>query len=281
MVENNLSNSEIKKYEVIKYKNIGNKLFTIQYNNELNSSTNNNSTLSRKRGRPKESDDQREHTKFNKDNIEKKINGIIIKSTQLFIDDNFEDQNEKLKLLSSKETANLKTNMDKKVKDILLNISTKCNENHNKNLISKYDTPKLKEIYELPMYKIIQHISKKEKIGILKGLEEKYLSLKNEKLKNEDENYKQCFNKHEVNYLNKLIDDYENTQVNTINSISSFDNFDLNFIVNNNAYMVESDQFSSELIDSNNLNDSYLFQIIQCNSSNEEMVEAVSFSECL
>jgi len=30
MVENNLSNSEIKKYEVIKYKNIGNKLFTIQ-----------------------------------------------------------------------------------------------------------------------------------------------------------------------------------------------------------------------------------------------------------
>ena len=38
------------------------------------------------------------------------------------------------------------------------------------------------------MYKIIQHISKKEKIGILKGLEEKFPSLKNQKLKNEDEN---------------------------------------------------------------------------------------------
>ena len=305
MVENNLSNSEIKKYEVIKYKNIGNKLFTIQYNNESNSSTNNNSTLSRKRGRPKESDDQREHTKFYPDNIESKIDGLVINSTLIFINSKIDDQNEKLKKLSYEETKKLKINMNKKVKDILINASIKKYKIHNRKIISKYES-KLKEIFELPMYKIIQNIFMKEKIDILEGLEEIYFALKTQKLKKENEDYKQSFKEQEIEYLNEKIADYliinEKTQDNTTNSISNFDNFDLdksillnlysqispdltfveqpNFILNNNDYMVETDQFSFEKIDSYNTNDSY-FLYIQSNSSNEVMDEVLPFSECL
>jgi hypothetical protein len=108
IIENNLSNSETKNYILVKYDNIENKLFIIQHNNESNSNAKNHSSLSKKRGRPKKSNDQREHTKFSNDNIEKKIDGIIINSTLSFINDNIDDQNEKLKTLSYEETANLK-----------------------------------------------------------------------------------------------------------------------------------------------------------------------------
>jgi hypothetical protein len=282
IIENNLSNSETKNYILVKYNNIENKLFIIQHNNESNSNAKNHSSLSKKRGRPKKSDDQREHTKFNNDNIEKKIDGIIINSTLSFINDNIDDQNEKLKTLSYEETANLKNNMNKKIKDILQNASTNNSKNHNKNLISKYES-KLKEIFELPMYKIIHHISGKE-IGILMGLEKKYLSLKTQKLKKENEDYKQRFKEHEAKYLKSIIAKYpiinEITNDNTLNSIN---NFDLNFIFNNNANMEEADQLSLEMIDSlknNNINDSDLFTLIPCNSLNEEKDEILSFSEC-
>ena len=282
IIENNLSNSETKNYILVKYDNIENKLFIIQHNNESNSNAKNHSSLSKKRGRPKKSDDQREHTKFNNDNIEKKIDGIIINSTLSFINDNIDDQNEKLKTLSYEETANLKNNMNKKIKDILQNASTNNSKDHNKNLISKYES-KLKEIFELPMYKIIHHISGKE-IGILMGLEKKYLSLKTQKLKKENEDYKQRFKEHEAKYLKSIIAKYpiinEITNDNTLNSIN---NFDSNFIFNNNANMEEADQLSLEMIDSlknNNINDSDLFTLIPSNSLNEEKDEILSFSEC-
>jgi hypothetical protein len=280
--ENNLSNSEIKNYILFKSNNIKKKIFITQLVNESNNISKNNSSLKKKRGRTKKSDDQREHTKFDKYNIKKKIDGIIINSTLSFINDNIDDQNEKLKTLSYEETANLKNNMNKKIKDILQNASTNNSKDHNKNLISKYES-KLKEIFELPMYKIIHHISGKE-IGILMGLEKKYLSLKTQKLKKENEDYKQRFKEHEAKYLKSIIAKYpiinEITNDNTLNSIN---NFDLNFVFNNNANMEEADQLSLEMIDSlknNNINDSDLFTLIPCNSLNEEKDEILSFSEC-
>ena len=172
--------------------------------------------------------------------------------------------------------------MDKKVKDILQNVSKSYGEDYNKKIISAYES-KLKEIFELPMYKIIHHISGNY-IGILKGLEEKYLFLKNKKLEEENEDYKKLFNEIEANFLKLIINNYPiNDEITQDNSLNLKSIANINCMFSNNDNMEEIDQFSIEMIDSlknDNINISDSFSFIPCNASNEEKDEILSFSEC-
>jgi len=281
-IENNLQNPETKNYILFQSNNIVKKLFIIDNSNVPNINSKNNSLLSNKRGRPKKSNDRREHTKYDKYNIKKKLNGLFIKAPLSFINEKIHDRRKKLKPLSYEETNNLKKNMNKKIKDILENVSTRYCKNCNKNSISAYE-PILKEIFEIPMYKIIHHISGNY-IGILGGLEEKYLILKNKKLEKEKEDYKKLFNKIEAKFLNLIKVKYPiNDEITKDNSIHQESNFDLNFGFTNKFNMEEIDQISLEMGDSlnnNNLSNSDLFTILPNNASSEEKDDILSFSEC-
>jgi len=281
-IENNLQNPETKKYILFQSNNIVKKLFIIEKSNLPNIISKNNSLLANKRGRPKKSNDKREHTKYDPYNINKKIDGSLINALLLFINENIDDQNKKLKTLSFKETHDLRKNMHKKVKDIFKNVSTRYSKDHNQNSISAYETI-LKEIFELPMYKIFHHISGNS-IGILEGLEEKYLALKNKKLEKEEEDYKKLFNEIEAKSLNLIKFKYPiNDEITRDNSIYLESNIDLNFGFTNNFNMEEIDQLSLEMGDSlnnNNLSNSDLFTILPNNASSEEKDDILSFSEC-
>jgi hypothetical protein len=282
--ENNLSNSEIKNYIFFKSNNIKKKIFITQHINESNNINKNNSSLKNKRGRTKKSDDQREHTKFDKDNIKKKIDGIIINSLTSFINKKIEKidaQSEKLKKLSFKETINLKSNMCKTVKDICQNISTSYKEDHNKNVISTYEL-KLKEIFEMPLYKTIHHISGKH-IGILKDLEKTYLDLKNKKLKKENENYKKMFKEIEYIYLDSIKAKYPIIdEITQDDALHSHNNVEKNFKSIDNNEMNEEIQSSLRMDDgfnNNTINDLDLSGIIPRDPSNIDMDEILFFSE--
>jgi hypothetical protein len=249
ITEKNLAEPEIKNYNFVQSNNIKKHHFIFQIVKEANISPKNKPSLGNKRGRPKKSNDRRQHTKFDNYNIEKKIKGVFIKSLISFINIKIDDKSNDLKTLSFEETENLKINMDKKVKDILQNVSKSYDEDYNKKIISTYE-PKLKEIFELPMYKIIHHISGSY-IDILKGLEEEYLFLKNKKLEEENEEYKKLFNEIEANFLNLIIIKYPiNDEITQDNSLNLESNANINYMLSNNDNMVEIEQFSLEMIDS-------------------------------
>ena len=281
LVEKNLSNSGTKNYILVQSNNIKKKLFITQPINESNSITKNNLSLKKKRGRTKKSDDQREHSKFSKDNIELKINGIFNNSIISFINKKIDDQSKKLKTLSFKETKNFKLNMNKKVQDICQKVSKRYGKDYNKNLISAYE-PNLKEIFEMPMYKVAHHIFGKY-VDILMGLEEEYSSLKNKKLEKESDDYKKMFNEIESKFLNLTIAKYpiidENTKEDTLNLKNNVDKNYLNF---DNGEMIGEFQpfFRQNDIFINNINDFDLSIIISSNFSNIDMDEILSFSEC-
>ena len=184
----------------------------------------------KKRGRIKKSNDHRFHSKNDKDNIELKIHGLFIDSCRSFI--NKKLKKKILKKISYKEKR--KFRMDQKLKDIYGNVPKKYGKNYNKNIIDQCDQ-KLKEIFELPMYKAILAISG-VKIIILKGLEHEYNHLKDQKLLKEDDDYINLFNEREANVINFVTNKYP------IN-----EDIDINFISNNNAKILEVNPFSSIL----------------------------------
>jgi hypothetical protein len=184
----------------------------------------------KKRGRIKKSNDHRFHSKNAKDNIELKIHGLFIDSCRSFI--NKKLKKKILKKISYKEKR--KFRMDQKLKDIYGNVPKKYGKNYNKNIIDQCD-PKLKEIFELPMYKAILAISG-VKIIILKGLEHEYNHLKDQRLLKEDDDYINLFNEREANVINFVTNKYP------IN-----EDIDINFISNNNAKILEVNPFSSIL----------------------------------
>ena len=284
IIENTLLNSNKNNYILVESNNLKKQHFIITtMSNDQNSNNKNKNSLYNKRGRPKKSDDKRNHTKYHKDNIEAKIKGIVINSTLSFINNNIDDQSKKLKVLSPDETIKLKINMNKNLKDIYMNVSTRFKNDYNKNIISSSES-KLKRIFELPMYKIIHHISGKD-IGILMGLEEEYLSLKNKKLEKENGDYKKLFNKIEAEFLNLIKKKYPiNDEITLDNTFNSKNNVNQNFIFsNNNDQKEEKDLFSLEMLDNfnnNNINDSNAYTIFPSNYTNEKMDEVLSFSEC-
>lgn len=189
----------------------------------------------KKRGRVKKSNDHRFHGKKAKDNIKLKIYGLIIDSGRSFI-------NKKLKKKILKKICyqeKRKFSMDKKLKDIYGNVPKKYGENYNKNIINTCD-PKVKEIFELPMYKVILAISGVE-INILKGLDHEYNVLKDQLLlKEDDDDYINLFNEREASIINLAMDKYP------IN-----EDLNINFISNNNSKILEVSPLSPRLFNEN------------------------------
>ena len=196
----------------------------------------------KKRGRPKKSNDNRFHSKNDKDNIELKIYGLIIDSCRSFINKQ-QLKKKSLKILNYEEK--LKFSMDKKLKDIYQNVSTRLKNNCNNDIIVQCD-PILKEIFELPMYKVIQAISGVE-INILKGLENEYKYLKDQKLLKEEDDYINLFNEIEASIINSATHKYpiikENTKIEALNSKI---NIDINVISKNNAKISQINEFSND-----------------------------------
>ena len=196
----------------------------------------------KKRGRPKKSNDNRFHSKNDKDNIELKIYGLIIDSCRSFINKQ-QLKKKSLKILNYEEK--LKFSMDKRLKDIYKNVSTRLKNNCNNDIIVQCD-PILKEIFELPMYKVIQAISGVE-INILKGLENEYKYLKDQKLLKEDDDYINLFNEIEASIINSATHKYpiikENTKIEALNSKI---NIDINVISKNNAKISQINEFSND-----------------------------------
>ena len=172
--------------------------------------------------------------------------------------------------------------MHKKVKDICQNISTSYKEDHNKNVISTYEL-KLKEIFEMPLYKTIHHISGKY-IGILNGLEKKYFDLKNKKLKKENEKYKKMFKEIEYIYLDSIKAKYP-----IIDEITQDDALNFHNNVDKNSIIIDNNEMNEEIqsllrmndcVNNNTINDLDLSRIIPRDPSNIDMDEILSFSDC-
>ena len=196
----------------------------------------------RKRGRVKKLKNRRFHSKNDKDNIELKIHGLIIDSCRSFI-------NKKLKKTLKKELKKViykekrKINMDKKLKNIFKNASKGLN--YNKDIIAHCGR-KLKKIFNLRMYKVIQAISGVE-IKILKNLRKEYNSLKEQKLLKEDKNYIKLFNEKEANLIKLELEKYpiikENNKIEVLNSKNIID---INSSFKNNDKISEMIEFSNE-----------------------------------
>lgn len=200
---NGLPSSEIKNFILVE-SNIIKKQHIIV--NEQNSFDKNHvSPLLIKRGRVKQSDYQSDNTKFSKDDIRKKIIGMYLNCVKFFINKIINDQSKKLKPISYKEIRNF--NLNKKLKDIFENTSSKYRKDFNKNIID-ICAPELKDIFELPMYKVIHHISGNHVVDILIGLEKEYFSLKAKKLIKKSEDYKKMFNIVESKLINSVINKY-------------------------------------------------------------------------
>jgi len=203
----------------------------------------------KKRGRVKKSNDKRNHNKKDKDNNDLKIYGLIIDTCRSFINKKLKNNNLRiLKKLNYKEKRKLnikkdiKFNMNKKLKDIFGNVSNnKYGKNYNKDIIDKCDQndPILKEIFELPLYKVIQDIYE-DNINILKGLDHEYNLLKNQLfLEEDDDDYINLFNEREASIINLAKNKYLN------------ENIDINFISNNNFKIFDASPFSSLLFNEN------------------------------
>ena len=195
----------------------------------------------KKRGRVKKSNDNRFHGKKAKDNIKLKIYGLIINSCRSFI--NKKLKTKILKKICYQEKINFckdKKFMDKKLKDIYGKVSKGYGENYNKNIINTCD-PKVKEIFELPMYKVILAISGVE-INILKGLDHEYNVLKDQLFlkEDDDDDYINLFNEREASIINLAMDKYP------IN-----EDLNINFISNNNSKILEVSPLSSGLFNEN------------------------------
>lgn len=151
--------------------------------------------------------------------------------------------------------------MDKKLKDIYGKVSKGYGENYNKNIINTCD-PKVKEIFELPMYKVILAISGVE-INILKGLDHEYNSLKDQLFikEDDDDNYINLFNEREASIINLAMDKYP------IN-----EDININFISNNNSKILEVSPLSHGLF---NENESKLIDWLKFEFSNENVTSTI------
>ena len=151
--------------------------------------------------------------------------------------------------------------MDKRLKKIFMNISKRFDQNYNKDIIVHCGR-KLKKIFNLRMYKVIQAISGEE-IKILKNLRKEYNSLKEQKLLTEDENYIKLFNEKEAGLINLALDKYpiikEKTKIEVLN------------INNNNAKISEITEFFNEkTTKSKTLGfKKYFDKDFKCNNNNE------------
>ncbi len=246
--ENDLLNSKITK---LKLDNKNKVMFLTQildWKNQPYDCNSREKKSSKKRGRAKKSNDNRFHSKNDKDNIDLKIHGLIINSCLSFINKKLKKKKlKKLRKLDYEEK--IKFNMDKKLKDIYGNVSKKFGKNYNKDIINKCDQSDqiLKEIFELPMYKVILAISGVE-IKFLKGLDNEYNLLKNQLfLKEEDDDYINLFNEREANIINLAKDKSpiikENIEIEGLNSKI---NIDFNCIYRNNDINSEINEFSNE-----------------------------------
>lgn len=145
--------------------------------------------------------------------------------------------------------------MDEKLKIILENVSTKYKKDYNKSLIDEYNQ-KLKDILELPLYKVIHHISGNY-VTILMGLEKEYLSLKAQKLEKENDHYKKLFTKFEESLKNSAIAKYPIIEEITKDTLNSGKNDNNNLIFNYMDKSVEVYSLSGEICNSfnNDIND--------------------------
>ena len=120
------------------------------------------------------------------------------------------------------------------MKNIFKKVSKKFGKNYNKDIMAQCGR-KLKKIFNLRMYKVVQAISGVE-IKILKNLRKEYNSLKEQKLLTEDENYIKLFNEKEANLINLALDKYPINKENTkIKNIKSKNNIDIKCIIKNNT----------------------------------------------
>ena len=234
----------------------------------------------KKRGRVKLSHDNRFHSKNDKDNINLKIHGLIINTFLSFINKKLKKKNlRKLRKLKYKEKR--KFSMDKKLKDIYGNASKKFGKNYNKDIINECDQI-LKEIFELPMYKVILAISGVE-INILKGLDHEYNLLKNKLLLKEDDDYINLFNEREANIINLAKNKYPIIKVNTkIEGLNSKINIDFNCIYRNNAKKSEINEFSNEKTTKAKTFDSKknIDKAFMCNTNNENLdIKMISYQD--
>ena len=242
--ENDLLNSKTIKF---KSNNKNKPLFSIQKFDGLNQSYDCNikeKKSFRKRGRPKKLINRRFHSKNAKDNIELKIYGLIIDSCRSFINKKLKKKlKRELKKVRYKEKINFR--MDKMLKNIFKKVSKKYGKNYNKDIMAQCGR-KLKKIFNLRMYKVVQAISGVE-IKILKNLRKEYNSLKEQKLLTEDKDYIKMFNEREANFIKLTLLKYpiikENTKAEVLNSEKISD---INFISKNNAKISEINEFSNE-----------------------------------
>ena len=239
--ENDLLNSKIIK---CKSNSTNKPLFSIQKLDGPKDSNIKEKKPFQKRGRVKKLKNRRFHSKNDKDNIELKIHGLIIDSCRSFINKKLKKKLKKeLKKVRYKEKR--KFNMDKRLKSIFKKVSKRFEKNYNKDIIAHCGR-KLKKIFNLRMYKVIQAISGVE-IKILKNLRKEYNSLKEQKLLKEDKNYIKLFNEKESSLINLALDKYpiikENTKIQVLNSKNIID---LNLISKNNAKISEIIEFANE-----------------------------------
>ena len=236
--ENDLLDSKI-----IKSKSNNKNLFSIQKldgPNDCNIIGQKSLSKKRKRGRIKKSKDRRFHSKNAKDNIDLKINGLIIDSFLIFINKKLK---KKLKKVRYKEK--IKFDMNKRVKNIYEKVSEKFGENYNKDIIDNC-SGRLKKIFNLQMYKVIQAISGK-KVKILKNLRKEYNSLKEKKLLREDYEYIKLFKIREARIINLALDKSPIIKENTKNEVlNSKINININVISNYNAKISEITEFSND-----------------------------------
>ena len=236
--ENDLLDSKI-----IESKSNNKNLFSIQKldgPNDCNIIGQKSLSKKRKRGRIKKSKDRRFHSKNAKDNIDLKINGLIIDSFLIFINKKLK---KKLKKVRYKEK--IKFDMNKRVKNIYEKVSEKFGENYNKDIIDNC-SGRLKKIFNLQMYKVIQAISGK-KVKILKNLRKEYNSLKEKKLLREDYEYIKLFKIREARIINLALDKSPIIKENTKNEVlNSKINININVISNYNAKISEITEFSND-----------------------------------
>ena len=236
--ENDLLDSKI-----IKSKSNNKNLFSIEKldgPNDCNIIGQKSLSKKRKRGRIKKSKDRRFHSKNAKDNIDLKINGLIIDSFLIFINKKLK---KKLKKVRYKEK--IKFDMNKRLKNIYEKVSEKFGENYNKDIIDNC-SGRLKKIFNLQMYKVIQAISGK-KVKILKNLRKEYNSLKEKKLLREDYEYIKLFKIREARIINLALDKSPIIKENTKNEVlNSKINININVISNYNAKISEITEFSND-----------------------------------
>jgi len=133
--------------------------------------------------------------KIRRFNIRLKFRSIIIDSFLKYINEKIQIFGLRFEKLDYENTKRKKYEelKDKKLREILENASRKNNKNPdcNKETIQKIDkleNSELKSILELKLFDVYYNILIKEN-DILKGLNKKFKSLKEEKLKNKSENY--------------------------------------------------------------------------------------------